>query len=50
VKAILQSEMEKAFLSTFPTATRNRLIEVKVALNWAAIKEKAKAEEEPSCA
>ena len=54
VKALLQSEMEKAFLSTFPTATLNKLIEVKTALNWAAIKEKAKApealQEEPSCA
>jgi DNA polymerase-1 len=48
VKALLQSEMEKAFLSTFPTATLNKLIEVKVAANWAAIKERAKAPEEQS--
>ena len=52
VKALLQQEMERAFISTFPTATRNKLIEVKVASNWASIKEKAKATaiEEPSCA
>ena len=52
VKALLQQEMERAFLSTFPTATLNKLIEVKVASNWASIKEKAKATaiEEPSCA
>jgi DNA polymerase-1 len=52
VKALLQSEMEKAFLSTFPTATLNKLIEVKVAANWAAIKAKPKAieaqQKEPS--
>jgi DNA polymerase I len=53
VKALLQSEMERAFIDTFPSATRNKLIEVKVAPNWAQIKAKAKvpeAEEEPSCA
>ena len=43
VKAILQSEMERAFIDTFPAATLRDLIEVKVAQNWAAIKEKAKA-------
>jgi DNA polymerase-1 len=43
VKALLQSEMERAFIDAFPAATRNKLIEVKVAANWAAIKEKAKA-------
>jgi DNA (cytosine-5)-methyltransferase 1 len=42
VKALLQSEMERAFLDTFPEATTKKLIEVKVALNWAAIKEKEK--------
>jgi DNA polymerase I-like protein with 3'-5' exonuclease and polymerase domains len=42
VKALLQSEMERAFIDTFPAATRNKLIEVKVAPNWAAIKEKEK--------
>ena len=46
VKAILQSEMEQAFIDIFPAATRNNLIEVKVAANWAAVKEKTKAPEE----
>jgi hypothetical protein len=51
VQTLLQSEMERAFLSTFPTATLNKLIEVKVAANWAGIKEKPKAPaEEASCA
>jgi DNA polymerase-1 len=45
VKALLQSEMEQAFIETFPSATRNQLIEVKVAPNWAGIKEKVKAHE-----
>ena len=40
VKAVLQSEMEQAFIDIFPAATRNNLIEVKVAANWAAVKEK----------
>jgi DNA polymerase-1 len=43
VKALLKSEMERAFIDTFPTATLNKLIEVKVASNWAAIKDKKKA-------
>ena len=43
VKALLQSEMERAFIDTFPTAARNKLIEVNVAANWAAIKAKPKA-------
>jgi DNA polymerase I len=47
VKAILQSEMERSFIDTFPTATLNNLIEVKVAANWAAIKAKPKASEGP---
>jgi DNA (cytosine-5)-methyltransferase 1 len=47
VKAILQSEMERAFVNTFPTATLRDLIEVKVASNWAAIKEKPKAPASP---
>jgi DNA polymerase I len=47
VKALLQSEMEKAFLSTFPTATLNKLIEVKVAPTWGEIKAKPKKDEEP---
>ena len=47
VKAILQGAMEQAVVDTFPAATRNNLIEVKVALNWAAIKEKPKALEGP---
>ena len=42
VKAILQSEMEQAFIDIFPAATRNKLIEVKVAPNWAAVKAKNK--------
>jgi DNA polymerase I-like protein with 3'-5' exonuclease and polymerase domains len=52
VKALLQSEMARAFLDTFPAATLRDLIEVKVAANWAGIKEKAKAAaiKEPSCA
>ena len=54
VKVILQSEMEQAFVATFPAATLRDLIEVKVASNWASIKEKVKAKaaaiEEPSCA
>jgi len=54
VKALLQSEMEHAFINTFPEATRNNLIEVKAAANWAAIKARPKApeteQEEPSCA
>ena len=29
VKALLQEEMESAFVGTFPVATRNKLIEVK---------------------
>jgi DNA polymerase-1 len=45
VKAILQSEMERAFIATFPSATLRDLIEVKVASNWAQIKEKKKAPE-----
>ena len=45
VKAVLQNEMERAFIETFPSATRNQLIEVKVAPNWAGIKEKVKAHE-----
>ena len=48
VKALLQSEMERAFLDTFPSATLRDLIEVKVAANWAAIKEKTKATERSS--
>jgi DNA polymerase-1 len=47
VKAILQHEMERAFVATFPTATLRDLIEVKVASNWAAIKAKPKKDEEP---
>jgi len=43
VKALLQSEMERAFVATFQTATLNKLIEVKVAANWAAVKEKKRA-------
>ena len=43
VKALLQSEMERAFVDTFPAATLNQLVEVKVAANWAAIKAKQKA-------
>ena len=52
VKALLQQEMERAFIDIFPAATRNKLIEVKVAANWAEAKERAKvaAIEEPSCA
>ena len=50
VKALLQSEMERAFVDTFPTAALNQLVEVKVAANWAAIKAKqpAPAREEQS--
>ena len=40
VKAVLQNEMERAFIETFPSATRNQLIEVKVAPNWAGIKKR----------
>jgi DNA polymerase I len=43
VRALLQSEMEQAFVGTFPSATRNQLIEVKAAPNWAEIKVKPKA-------
>jgi hypothetical protein len=39
--------MEQAFIDTFPAATLRDLIEVKVAQNWAAIKEKAKAPAAP---
>jgi len=40
VKVLLQREMEQAFIDTFPAATLNQLVEVKVATNWAAIKAK----------
>jgi DNA polymerase-1 len=43
VKVLLQSEMERAFIATFPSATLRDLIEVKVATNWAAIKAKQPA-------
>ncbi len=43
VKAILQHEMERAFVATFPTATLRDLIEVKVASNWAG--DQSQAEE-----
>ena len=45
VKAILQAEMESAFVGTFPAATLRGLIEVKVALDWAAVKAKSPAAE-----
>jgi DNA polymerase I len=49
VKALLQNEMEQAFIATFPTATRNKLIEVKVALNWAGVKAKPLSVEDRRC-
>jgi DNA polymerase I-like protein with 3'-5' exonuclease and polymerase domains len=45
VKAALKDAMERAFLGIFPTATRNKLVEVKTGLTWAAVKEKKKPEE-----
>ena len=41
----LKDAMERAFLGIFPTATRNKLVEVKTGLTWAAVKEKKKPEE-----
>jgi DNA polymerase I len=46
VKAILQSEVERAFIDTFPAATLNKLIEVKMAANWAEVKNKPKPQED----
>ena len=40
VKACCKDEMERAFIDTFPAATRNKLIEVKVAPNWAESKKR----------
>ena len=42
VKVLLQIAMERAFVDTFPSATLNKLVEVNVGLNWAAVKEKNK--------
>ena len=40
-------QMERAFVNTFPEVTLRDLIEVKVASNWAGIKEKKKKDAEP---
>jgi DNA polymerase-1 len=45
IKALLKDAMERAFIDIFPAATLNKLVEVKVAPTWAAIKEKKKPEE-----
>jgi DNA polymerase-1 len=42
VKALLKGAMERAFVDVFPAATLNKLVEVKVGVTWAAVKEKAK--------
>jgi DNA polymerase-1 len=43
VTHILKDAMERAFVDTFPTATLNKLVEVKVGRTWAETKEKKKA-------
>jgi DNA polymerase I-like protein with 3'-5' exonuclease and polymerase domains len=40
IKALLKDAMEQAFLAFFPNATLNKLVEVNVGANWAAVKEK----------
>jgi DNA polymerase I len=48
VKLALKDAMERAFISVFPAATLNKLVEVKTGANWAAVKEKAKpAQDQP---
>jgi DNA polymerase-1 len=43
VKPILQDAMEQAFIATFPKASLNRLVEVKVGRTWADTKGKKRA-------
>jgi DNA polymerase I-like protein with 3'-5' exonuclease and polymerase domains len=45
VKFIVKNAMERAFIDTFPAATLNKLVEVKVGRTWAETKEKKKATE-----